>query len=138
MLGKRVRFLPAENASPGKRLRGNLDDLLCSNSISTKRYASLLRDAEACGITACSSRGAHAKTPEFRTMVAEILRDSDWPSLQAFSVPLKTKGGAVQPGMVAFLLPHELLHKLVWACGKDALLESSGIGGTSYPPPQKK
>ena len=52
MLGKRVRWIPAEGDG-AKRLRANLDDLWASGQTSTGRHTSLIRDGFDAGVESC-------------------------------------------------------------------------------------
>ena len=113
MLGKRQRtILP--DASAGKRLRANIDDLLTSGLISAARHVSLLQDAYQAGVQDCySAVGQRLRVPKPQALMMEMLKDKSWPALREMPLPLKNKEGQTVPGKLAFLLPHELLYALV-------------------------
>eukprot|EP00971_Amphidinium_carterae_P068442 1355090-Amphidinium_carterae.1 len=130
MLGKRCRTIPfGEGVNHGKRLRANLEDLSASNLISAERFGNLLNDAFGAGVTECYSRVALTHTRmRHDAFMLELLKGSGWPSLRHFKVPMVDK--TVQEPL-AFLLPHELLHKLVESSGIEPLVEFGGLDESS-------
>eukprot|EP00971_Amphidinium_carterae_P186634 3704765-Amphidinium_carterae.1 len=94
MLGKRVRQLPADpNASGGKRLRANLQDLAATGQLSVPRLATIMNDAFAAEVRECYSPACQKGCTKPEVLFNEFLQDSAWPRLQTFPIPLLNREG---------------------------------------------
>ena len=100
MLGKRQRtILP--DASPGKRLRANIDDLLTSGLISAARHVSLLQDAYQAGVQDCySTVGQRVRVPKPQALMMEMLKDKSWPALREMPLAIEEQRRADSPRQI--------------------------------------
>ena len=109
-----MRWIPAEDADAGKRLKSNLQDLWASGNTTSGRHVSLMKDALEAGVESCYSRvAAKQAQPSPEALYREALKGGQWPKLQIFNVPLKAKNNDVREEPLAFLCPHDLIHQLV-------------------------
>lgn len=134
MFNKRGR--PHQNQNdeepPLRRLRSNIADLFLSNQISAQRTQELFQDA-AHSNTACrdmiprvqrgsSSRKAH------RDILRRLLKGCLWPPLYTASIPVFNKKTLKKQHIdLAFLLPHEVVHKFVEMTDRNILFGSGGL-----------
>eukprot|EP00971_Amphidinium_carterae_P054913 1082268-Amphidinium_carterae.1 len=132
MLGKRVRSLPpGPTVSDGKRLRLNLQDLAATGQVSIPRIANILNDAFAAGVRECYSPACQRGCTKPEILFNEFLKDSAWPRLVTFPIPLLNRGGDQVPGKLCFTLPHEVLAALVAASSLSAVEEIGGLDDTT-------
>ena len=116
-------------ASPGKRLRQNVEHLLSTGSASAQVAGEILADASEAGVGSCSFLWA-ANRAEVRseTLLNTMLKRSGWPSLYQTTIPALAKDGeTVVDAPAAFLLPHEVLSCLWERSSPEVMLDCRGL-----------
>ena len=76
--------MPDEHASPGKKLKRNLQYLLSTGATSANLTGEMLRNATEAGVTSCSSRflfTSNEAQVRSRTLFNSLLKGSAWPKL---------------------------------------------------------
>ena len=127
MLSKRKRPYDASELPPASRLRENIRDIFASNTLPAARVQSLLNDASDAGVDDCRAfRGIPHNAA--RNLRRSFLKRCLWPDLYHATVRVldRTTGGEKESS-VAFLLPHEIAHKLHKHGHTDVLTYTGGL-----------
>ena len=135
MLGKRVRSQD-HTASPGKKLRGNIRELLASGAAPAQFAAEMMHNAAEAGAQSCSARFLAAGDPakqgfRSRSLFNALLKDSSWPKLWVQDVPALGKAEEDIIVKMAFLLPHEVLHCILGRSPEGAIFNVAGLDPVS-------
>lgn len=112
MLSKRPRLAEPE---PKRRLRANLADLFLSGAVSADRYQEIINDADLAGAAHLQDLVHPVGKNTSRQVRRNLLKQSkhEWPDI--YTAMIRTycpQEQALVFSKVAFLLPHEVLHKM--------------------------
>ena len=127
MLSKGKRPYDESELPAACRLRENIRDIFASNTLPAARVQSLLNDASDAGVDDCREfRGIPRNVA--RNLRRSFLKRCLWPDLYHATVRVldRTTGGEKESS-IAFLLPHEIVHKLRKHGHTDVLTYTGGL-----------
>eukprot|EP00439_Symbiodinium_sp_Y106_P043634 s2346_g5.t1 len=113
-----------ENVPEQKRFRVDALDLYLSGDLSGKRAERLFRHAELAGTAHISDVGKpEGSKNSHRDLLRKALQNSLWPKTYETEVRgWNPKSGTVEPMMLAYYLPHEMMHAMLLVNGAEDML----------------